>query len=577
MTTAPRHPDRFGRPALPGQAFMKFAFCGRVSTEDQQDPEASRNWQLLRARALIERYGEIVKEYFDIGYSRSLPWKRRPQASQLLTDLKDPERGFDAVVIGEPQRAFYGNQFGLTFPLFVHYGVGLWVPEVGGPIDPDSEAHDLVMSVFGGMSKGERNRIKIRVRAAMASQVKIEGRYLGGRPPYGYRIADAGPHPNPAKAADGKRLHRLEPDPLTAPAVQRIFGEYLAGRGFYAIAENLTRDEIPSPSQHDPERNRHRPGQGWAKSAVRAILANPRYTGRQVWNKQRKEEVLLDVEEVSLGYETKMRWNDPDAWIWSETLAHDPLITPEQFQAAQVIRADHGRSRAGQHETYKRVVHPHILRGLLFCGLCGRKMQAQHTDHRTYYRCRYAEQYALAAHVHHPRNVYLREDQLLPHLDAWLTGLFAPHRLDHIRTLAAAQPAPGPAVPSAALPDAQAVIRECDTRLAQYRAALDAGADPLTIARWIREVQAQRATALASTRAPGANTGRMSEDDIQELIHTLADIAAVIRDAEPMDKAKIYQGLALRLTYQPGQQLVEATAQLVPPHPGEMVGVRGGT
>lgn len=27
-----------------------------------------------------------------------------------------PDRGFDAVVIGEPQRAFYGNQFGLTFP-----------------------------------------------------------------------------------------------------------------------------------------------------------------------------------------------------------------------------------------------------------------------------------------------------------------------------------------------------------------------------------------------------------------------------------------------------------------------------
>lgn len=53
--------------------------------------------------------------------------------------------------------------------------------EVGGPIDPDSEAHDLIMSVFGGMSKGERNRIKIRVRAAMAAQARIEGRYLGGR------------------------------------------------------------------------------------------------------------------------------------------------------------------------------------------------------------------------------------------------------------------------------------------------------------------------------------------------------------------------------------------------------------
>jgi hypothetical protein len=56
-----------------------------------------------------------------------------------------------------PQRAFYGNQFGNTYPLFAHYGIPLWVPEVGGPIDPDNEAHDLIMSVFGGVSKGERN------------------------------------------------------------------------------------------------------------------------------------------------------------------------------------------------------------------------------------------------------------------------------------------------------------------------------------------------------------------------------------------------------------------------------------
>ena len=100
------------------------------------------------------------------------------------------------------------------------------------------------MSVFGGMSKGERNRIGIRVRAAMASQAKIEGRFLGGRPPYGYRVVDAGPHPTPAKAADGKRLHRLKPDPVTAPVVHRIFTEYVGGRGLFAIAEGLTRDGL---------------------------------------------------------------------------------------------------------------------------------------------------------------------------------------------------------------------------------------------------------------------------------------------------------------------------------------------
>ncbi len=165
---------------------IPFAFWGRVSTEDNQDPTSSRNWQLSRSRALIEpRGGVIVAEFFDIDKSRSIPPQRRPQAAILLDELRNPNRGFDAVVVGEPQRAFYGNQFGNTFELFNHYGVPLWVPEVGGPIDPTNEAHELIMLMFGGISKGERNRIKMRVRTTMEAQAKIEGRFLGGRPPYG--------------------------------------------------------------------------------------------------------------------------------------------------------------------------------------------------------------------------------------------------------------------------------------------------------------------------------------------------------------------------------------------------------
>jgi site-specific DNA recombinase len=116
---------------------VRFAFYGRCSTEDAQDPESSRGWQLRRARHLIEPTGgEIVAEYFDIGYSRSLPWKRREKASLLLDDIAKFDRGFTELVIGEPQRAFYGAQFALTFPVLTHYGVSLWVPEVAGAVDP---------------------------------------------------------------------------------------------------------------------------------------------------------------------------------------------------------------------------------------------------------------------------------------------------------------------------------------------------------------------------------------------------------------------------------------------------------
>jgi site-specific DNA recombinase len=551
---------------------IRFAFYGRVSTEDQQDPESSRSWQLTRSRALIESHGgEIVAEYFDVDKSRSIPWQRRPRATAILADLKNPARGFDAVVIGEPHRAFYGNQYGLTFPLFEHYGVSLWVPEVGGPIDPANEAHDLVMSVFGGMSKGERNRIKIRVRTAMTAQAKDEGRFLGGRPPYGYLIADAGRHPNPAKAADGKRLHRLDLDSEAAPVVRRIFAEFIAGHGFYAIAEGLTRDGIPSPSAHDPGRNRHRCGVAWNKFAVRAILINPRYTGHQVWNKQRKDEVLIDVDDVALGHTTKLRWNESKAWVWSDKIVHPPIIDRETFEQVQVMIS--GRSTApAAHKPHRRQ-HPYALRGSLWCGICERRMQSHWVNDAPYYRCRFPAEYALANRVEHPLNVNLREDAVIGHVDRWLALEFTPHRLSKtIRDLTAAQTSGG--MPIRNQDETARKITECDRKLAQYRAALDAGASPATIAGWIAETEAERASySLVMNRS--TTRPRLSKADIKAIADKLADIALVLRDADPDDKAEVFRQLGLRLTYHPGRRLVEA--QLEIPQHWQIDGVRGGT
>src|SRR6516165_3760918 len=200
------------RAATNGRGGLRFVFYGRVSTEDWQDAVTARARQRDQAAALVAGHGRIVAEFFDTGYSRALAWARRPQAATLVAQLADPDRGWDAIVMGEYERAFYGSQYAAMAPLFEHYGVQLWTPEAGGSVDFTSEHDEKTMTMLGLSSKREITRTSIRVRAAMAVQTREQGRYLGGRPPYGYRLADAGPHPKqdarrvgPACAPPGPR------------------------------------------------------------------------------------------------------------------------------------------------------------------------------------------------------------------------------------------------------------------------------------------------------------------------------------------------------------------------------------
>jgi len=170
-----------GQAAGRSRGRLRFAFYGRVSTEDWQDPVTSRARQLQQAVMLVAGHGVVVAEFFDAGESRTLPWARRPQAAALVAQLADPERGWDAIVIGEHERAFYASQYASMAPLFEHYGVGLWMPEVGGRVDWHAEDHEQTMLALGLSSKREITRTRIRVRTAMAAQTREEGRYLGGR------------------------------------------------------------------------------------------------------------------------------------------------------------------------------------------------------------------------------------------------------------------------------------------------------------------------------------------------------------------------------------------------------------
>jgi site-specific DNA recombinase len=68
---------------------------------------------------------------------------------------------------------------------------------------------------------------------------------------------------------------------------------------------------------------------------VRVVLKNPRYLGYEVWNRQKRHEVLLDVHDVALGHHTRMRWNNENDWVHSKEQTHEPLITDDLWDRAQ--------------------------------------------------------------------------------------------------------------------------------------------------------------------------------------------------------------------------------------------------
>ena len=203
-----------------------------------------------------------------------------------------------------------------------------------------------------------------------------------------------------------------------------------------------------------------------------------------------------------------------------------------------------------------------MLRGLLFCGICTRRMQGSWNNDQAYYRCTFPYEYARTNDIDHPRVVYLREAEVLPELDAWLSRSLDPARLPAtIEALAASQ---DDAIPRelAALEDE---IKDCGQKLAQYRKALDSGADPAVVGQWITETQARKLAADARLRAATGTRpapARMTKEQIAATVTTIRDLVRALRTAATEDKAEIYAGLNLQLTYHPEERIVNTRAEV---------------
>jgi hypothetical protein len=344
---------------------------------------------------------------------------------------------------------------------------------------------------------------------------------------------------------------------------------YVAGAGYKQIATTLTAERVPSPSAHDPARNPHRPGHAWAMSAVRAILTNPRYLGHHVSGRTKKIDVLIDPDVPALGHVTRQHWQARSEWVTAAVPSYEAVVDDVTWHRAQAVLAANTRSNArapGRRQTHVGVRHAapsrYPLAGLVIYDSCGKRLQGGMVRGHALYRCYRANDYALAVDGH-PPSLSVREDRLLPHIDAWLAQVFAPDQI----AMTAQRVVDADAEANREDPSierARAAVADCDRRISKYLDGLEAGIPADVIASRTAAAQREKAAAkvVISTAPPAPEPLIFGE--VVETLTMLRSMPELLGNIDQAERAALYQSLGVKVRYRrvEGREEVRLTSTL---------------
>lgn len=211
---------------------------------------------------------------------------------------------------------------------FVKHGVRVWSVNEG---EQRFESHTdrLTNYIRYWQADGESQKTSIRTKTAL-SQMVLEGRFRGGKTPYGYHLEKSG--------ILNKRKHevnRLVIDDEEAEIVRMMFDLCVSsGYGKFRLAHFLNDHGI-----------RNRKGESWHDATIGAILHNPLYKG-----------ILRSGETYSEPFEALQ------------------IIKPELFDMAQSLMTE----RTNENKEYRTLplntTGQSLLSGNIFCGHCGGRL-----------------------------------------------------------------------------------------------------------------------------------------------------------------------------------------------------------
>jgi len=307
-------------------------YC-RVSTEEQAEKGYSLDTQEKLCRDYADRNGYQVAGVFrDEG--KTATKLDRPALQDLLAKCtKGTTVG--AVIVQETDRLARNTHDHLTIRAILQKA-RIKLVSVAQPMLDDSPEGKMIDTILASVNQFQSDLSGRKVSKAM--QEKFEQGRWPGWAPLGYlNVVEEG-------SDDGRRARRtIINDPETWSLIREGFRLYLTGD--YSVFH--LRDILYERGL------RSRRGRKLSNSIMTHMLNNPFYAGLMVWKNARR-----------IG-------------------RHEPMITIQEYERVQAILRSHNLN------ANRRRKHVFLLRGILFCGICGQRFTAEKHPARdkAYYRC----------------------------------------------------------------------------------------------------------------------------------------------------------------------------------------------
>ncbi len=322
---------------------IRCAIYARFSS-DRQSPTSIAD-QIRKCREYAEHAGwTVLDDHIYTDAATSGTSMERGGLTRLMECATGARRAFDCILLDDTSRL--SRRLADALNLYERLAfAGVRVVAVSQGVDTQSPQAELLAGVHGLIDSVYSRELAQKTHRGMEG-CAAKGLPTGGRC-FGYQTL---------KLPDGTGHLEIKPD--EAATVRRIFEMSASGMSYKRIAHALNGEGVISPKLQ-----KGRISRSWCTSAIRVLLMNKRYVGKQVWNTRRKVRVPGTSKRV-------YRPRPKAEWVIADVPAQ--RIISDELWIAVHERLDTTRKlwgKAGNWQTTGH--HPYLFSGLLQCGECG--------------------------------------------------------------------------------------------------------------------------------------------------------------------------------------------------------------